>query len=70
MTLYPGAEFYPNCMELQTWSTGDRPSPTFLAAVFIFMQNKPVPALAHVASHCVDTLVLTPAIVLGAFIFV
>lgn len=37
---------------------------TFLAVMFIFVQHKSVPALADVASHCVDALMLAATIVL------
>lgn len=37
---------------------------TFLAVMFIFVQHKPVPALADVASYGVDALMLAATIVL------
>lgn len=37
---------------------------TFLAVMFIFVQHKSIPALADIASHCVDALVLAATVVL------
>lgn len=43
---------------------------TFLAVMFIFMQHKSIPALADVASYCVDALVLAATIILRTLILV
>lgn len=44
--------------------------PTFLAVVFIFMQDKATPALAAVATEGVHTLVLAATILLRALVLI
>lgn len=70
ITNSPWEQCNPNGTKSQMPSGRARCFRTFLAVVLVFVQHKSIAALTHVASHRVDAFMLTPTVVLGAFIFV